>query len=238
MGGYEHDVSTFKQAVTQINELKPDFVVICGDLVQEANDSSFSDFLDIKKGFQVPCHVASGNHDVGNVPNDSSLSYYRNTIGKDYYDFQHKGFSFLVINTQLWKNSIEHESEKQDNWFAKTLKTQKAQDSPAFVIGHYPLYTELPNEAEHYFNIPLAKRTHILELFKENHVIAYLSGHTHKLTINNYENIQLVSGETTSKNFDDRPFGYRVWQVSSDTVQHHFVPLQTSSIHQDGTVTN
>ncbi len=32
-GGYEHDVNSFKVAVQKINELKPDFVVICGDMV-------------------------------------------------------------------------------------------------------------------------------------------------------------------------------------------------------------
>ena len=52
-----------------------------------------------------------------------------------------------------------------------------------------------------------------------------MSGHTHKLLVNNYENIQFVSGETTSKNFDERPYGFRLWDVSSDTIQHQFVPL-------------
>ena len=32
MGGYEHDVETFTKVVERINELKPDFVAICGDL--------------------------------------------------------------------------------------------------------------------------------------------------------------------------------------------------------------
>ena len=67
-------------------------------------------------------------------------------------------------------------------------------------------------------------------MFLQNNVIAYLSSHTHKLEINKYENIQLVSGETTSKNFDSRPFGFRLWQVSSDTIIHHFVSLQVSNI--------
>ena len=44
MGGYEHDVRTFKQSVKLINKMQPDFVVICGDLVQKANDKSFADF--------------------------------------------------------------------------------------------------------------------------------------------------------------------------------------------------
>ncbi|MCM4168444.1 3',5'-cyclic adenosine monophosphate phosphodiesterase CpdA [Arenibacter antarcticus] len=232
MGGYAHDIKTFKQAVIQINELNPDFVVICGDLVEEATDSSYSDFKNIMKGFNIPCHVAPGNHDVGNNANDSKLSYYRKTIGNDYYEFQHKKYSFIVTNTQLWKANVENESEKHNNWFKETLRIQNDKQNPIVVIGHYPLYTDSPKEEEHYFNLPLIKRKEILELFKKNNVVAYLSGHTHKLVVNNYENIQLVSGETTSKNFDNRPLGFRLWQVSSDTIQHHFVSLETSALNK------
>ena len=41
MGGYERDVNSFKQAVKQINARKPDFTVICGDLVNRANNPSY-----------------------------------------------------------------------------------------------------------------------------------------------------------------------------------------------------
>jgi len=225
MGGYEHDIMTFKQAVAQINEINPDFAVICGDLVHNASDSSYSDFLEIMQTLKVPCHVAPGNHDVGNVPNDTTLSYYRKTIGKDYFDFQNKGYSFIVTNTQLWKVNVADESVKHNEWFEETLGIQKAKKLPTFVIGHYPLFLENPEEEEEYFNIPPVKRKRILELFKSNNVVAYLSGHSHELVVNNYENIQFVSGETTSKNFDKRPFGFRLWEVLSDTIQHHFVPL-------------
>ncbi len=231
MGGYEHDLKSFKQAVKQINVLNPDFVIICGDLVDNPNDSSFSDFKKIKDGFKMPSYCASGNHDVGNVPNDSTLNYYRKTIGKDYYEFQNKGYSFIVTNTQLWKVNVEKESEKHNNWFKKTLKNQSIKQNPVFVIGHYPLYTKFPEEEEHYFNLPLIKRNELLKLFLQNNVIAYLSGHTHKTVINNYENIQLVSGETTSKNFDNNSLGFRLWNVSLDTIKHHFVSLQPSSLH-------
>ena len=226
MGGYEHDLKTFKQAVKQINALDTDFVMLCGDLVHEANESSYADFKNILKGLKIPFYVASGNHDVGNIPNDTTLSFYRKTIGKDYYEFQHKNYSFMVTNTQLWKINVENESDKHDNWFKETLEFQNRQQYPIFVIGHYPLYTEFPEEEEHYYNLPLGKRRRILELFKQNNVVAYLSGHTHKLVVNDYENIQLVSGEVTSKNFDNRPLGFRLWEVSSDTIKHQFVSLQ------------
>lgn len=226
MGGYAHDLRSFEQAVKQINELSPDFVLICGDLVHTPSDSSFADFIKIKDGFEIPCYPAPGNHDVGLVPSDSTLNYYRKTIGKDYYEFLHKGHSFIVVNSQFWKVNVENETENHNKWLKETLNNQSLKQRPVFVIGHYPLYTEFPEEEETYYNIPLAKRQELLNLFQQSNVKAYLSGHTHKRTMNNYKNIQLMGGETTSKNFDDNPLGFRLWEVSLDTIKHQFIPLK------------
>jgi 3',5'-cyclic AMP phosphodiesterase CpdA len=228
MGGYEHDVESFEKAVKLINELDPDFVVICGDLVNDAVDSTYADFKRIMEGFQVPCYPAPGNHDVGNIPNAATLDYYRKTIGEDYYTFQNKDYAFMVTNTQLWKIDVEKESAKHHDWFKHTLDSLGMNDAGVFVLGHYPIFLKTPDEKEEYFNLPLTKRKEILTLFKKNNVKAYLSGHRHKTVINSYEDIQLVSGETTSKNFDERPMGFRMWEVSSDTITHRFVPLDIS----------
>ena len=85
MGGYEHDMKTFEQATLQINELNPDFVVICGDLVNIAVDSSFTDFKAIKSKIHTMVYCAPGNHDVGNEPDKASLEFYRQHIGQDYF---------------------------------------------------------------------------------------------------------------------------------------------------------
>jgi len=226
MGGYSHDVASFEQAVRQINELNPDFAVICGDLVHHASDSSYSDFKRILKGFSMPCYLAPGNHDVGRIPNDTTLAYYRKTIGKDYYTFQNKGYPFVITNTQLWKVNVENESEKHHQWFKNTLDSLSKLEASTFVIGHYPIFLKTPDEEEVYFNLPINIRKEILTLFKSNNVKAYLSGHKHETIINNYEGIQLVSGETTSRNFDKRPLGFRLWEVSHESISHHFIPLQ------------
>ena len=55
--------------------------MICGDLVQKANDQSFADFNRIKTGFKIPCYCAAGNHDVKNVPTAESLKRYREKVG-------------------------------------------------------------------------------------------------------------------------------------------------------------
>ena len=226
MGGYEHDVKTFELAVEQINAMAPDFVLICGDLVGKANDKSFADFNRIKGGFTIPCHCAAGNHDVGNEPTVESLNNYRKKIGKDYFTLEHKGYTFVMANTQLWKAPLDGESEKHDAWFKAALKSAKEKGRPVVVVTHYPLFTKVPDEKENYYNIEPAKRKELLDLFKANGVVAMLAGHTHKLVVNNYEGIQMVNGETTSKNFDKRPLGFRKWTATKEgKLSHEYVKL-------------
>jgi len=227
-GGYEHDMKSFRQAVKQINALNPDFVVICGDLVNTPNEQSFADFNKIKEKFSVPCYCVCGNHDVGNKPTPESLQYYRKWIGEDYYSFEHKGYVFVFVNTQLWKAPVKGESEKHNSWFAATLKAAANKHARVFVVGHYPLFVKKPDEAEKYMNLPLAKRKELLNLFEKRGVVAMLGGHTHRLIINNYKGIQLVSAETTSKNFDKRPLGFRIWRVVDPRpFKHDFVSLES-----------
>ena len=226
MGGYEHDVRTFELAVEQINKLAPDLVFICGDLVSKADDKSFADFNRIRAGFKVPCYCAAGNHDVENEPTPESLRRYREKIGEDYFTVEHKGYIFVVANTQLWKAPVAGESEKHDAWFRAALVEAKSKGSPVVVVTHYPLFVGKPDEKESYFNIAPEKRRELLALFEANGVVAMLAGHTHKLVVNEYKGIQLVNGETTSKNFDKRPMGFRMWSAAGGKLTHEFVKLE------------
>lgn len=225
-GGYEHDVHLFKQAVRQINALKPNFVVICGDLVNTPNDKSFDDFNQIKAGLRVPCYCAPGNHDVTGHPTPESLRYYREVLGRDYFAFEHKGCIFVVVNTQFWKVMVQDESEKHDAWFEATLRAASEKGHRVFVIGHYPLFVNNPDETEEYMNLPVDKRKELLSLFESRNVVAMLGGHTHRLIVNDYRGIQLVNAESTSRNLDECPVGFRVWHVGDTTLEHEFVPLK------------
>ena len=224
-GGYKEDVARFRQAVKQINALKPDFVVICGDLVNSATTKSFADFNDVKSGFAVPCHCAPGNHDVSNSP--SSLKRYRELIGKDYFSFEHKGFTFVIANSQMWKGGASKETGAQDAWLKATLAAASQKRHGIFLVVHQPLFVKDPDEKDEYYNIPLAKRRELLDLFKKHGVVAVLAGHTHKTMIQDYHGIQMVNGATTSRNFDKRPFGFRLWHVGRKRpYKHEHVSLE------------
>ena len=226
MGGYDQDVIRFRQAVRLINALNIDFVVICGDLVNNFNDQSVADFLAVKSGLSIPCYLAAGNHDIGNTPSVSSLERYRAAFGADYYHVEHKGYTFVIANTSLWKADVPGESEAHDTWFMQTLEAASARSSPIFVVQHYPPYVTGPDEADGYYNLPQAKRSELLSLYETSGVVAVLAGHTHKTILNDYNGVQLVNGETTSNNFDGRAFGLRLWRVDApDSASHQFVPL-------------
>ena len=226
-GGYAHDMASFQQAITQLNALRPDFVVICGDLVNRANESSYADFLKLKAELTVPCHCVPGNHDLGRKSALEALQNYRKLIGRDYYSFVHKGRRFVAVNTQLWKAPIAGESEPHEAWVRATLALAAQQHAPALVCGHHPLYVKTPEEAEGFWNLPPAKRQELLSLYAGSGVVAVLGGHTHTILTNNYQGMQLVNAETTSLNLDKRPLGFRLWRVgaAAGTLQHEFVPL-------------
>lgn len=224
---YEREAASFRRAVRQINRLGPDFVVICGDLVQDAGAGSFADFTAIKEGFEMPCYYVPGNHDVGNKPTAESLDFYRQTLGADYFSIAHKGTVFVFVNMSLWKEHVPEETEKQDAWLSQTLAEASAAGAQIFVVGHYPLFTKHAGEWENYFNLPKKTRRRLLELFERYQVAAVLTGHRHRLVVNRYGRIQMVSGETTSRNSDKRPLGFRVWTVNAARPPEHvFVPLE------------
>ena len=235
--GYDNDVNSLRQAVDHINGLKPDLVVICGDMVNSFNDDSVADFLEVQSGFTMPSYCAAGNHDVGNSPTVASLERYRESIGDDYFSFEHRGYTFVIVNSCLWKAPVAEESEKHDAWLRETLAAARAKNSPVFIVGHHPLYLVSPDEAEEYYNLPPAKRSELLALYEEAGVVAVLGGHRHLLLINEYKGIQLVNGETTCRHFDNSPLGFRLWHVESPTsIWHEFRPLvpETPSVDFNG----
>ncbi|MBX3179571.1 MAG: metallophosphoesterase [Candidatus Hydrogenedentes bacterium] len=228
MGGYAADQSRFEIAVESINALKADWVVICGDLVNDGNnDQAVADFQAIARGFEMPCHLAPGNHDVGNEPTLESLKRYRDQYGPDYYAVREGGVKLMIVNTQLWKAPVAGESEAHDRWFREELAESQASGAPTLLVSHYPPFTDNPGEDENYYNLPPATRAEVLELAKGAGVKAWLAGHVHKNLERDFEGIPVIASATTSKNFDGAPYGFRVWTLGGDgALSHRYVALE------------
>lgn len=228
MGGCHNSLKSFEQAVVQVNSINPDFVVICGDLVSRPDNKSVEDFNKIKARFKMPCHVVPGNHDVFNTRYDKrnglglyeSLKHYRNSFGKDYYAFEHKGYMFICVNTQLWMTHLNGESESHDAWFASQIAAAARRHLPVFIIAHHPPYLNDPQEGDGYYNLPSDRRKAFLEQCGKYGVVAVLAGHVHRIIVNDYNGIQLVAGQATSKTAGS-PLGFRLWHVAGERPFKH-----------------
>lgn len=226
MGGYAHDVASFMQCIAELNQLRPDFVLFCGDMAHDTEDEeAFVHFNRLRAGLTMPSYCVPGNHDVGNEPTAELLARYRRLFGPDRYTFDHKGMRFILVNTQLWKSPVAMETDDQERWLWATLEASRAESRPVFVVGHYPLFTHNANEDEYYFNLPLGRREDLLGMYRDHGVRALLNGHTHRNLTQTYDDLELVSSASTSHNYDHAPLGYRLWRVDAERVRHEYLGL-------------
>src|SRR5688572_25279759 len=91
---FAQDAANFEFAVTAVNRLRPDFVIVTGDLVHKPGDAAqIAEYRRIvgKIDSAIPVYHIAGNHDVQNVPTPDSLAAYTKIFGPDRYAFRHKG---------------------------------------------------------------------------------------------------------------------------------------------------
>ncbi|MEU6712003.1 phosphodiester glycosidase family protein [Nonomuraea sp. NPDC046802] len=91
-------VKNARRTLREIKAAGPDFLVINGDLVDEASPEDFAlakKILDEELGGKVKCHYIPGNHEVmgGKIDN------FKAAFGDTYKTFDHKGTRFITLDT-------------------------------------------------------------------------------------------------------------------------------------------
>jgi hypothetical protein len=167
---FEHETLNFEFAIANANRLKPAFVVITGDLINDPKSSAqaaeykrITAKLDPKiRLFSVP-----GNHDVENEPTKESLARYRERLGADYYSFKIGDIAGIVLNSNLQKGTknVPDEAAKMESWFKAELEKAKG-TKHILVFQHIPYFKKEPAEAEVYDNIPVDVRQRYLKLMR------------------------------------------------------------------------
>jgi exopolysaccharide biosynthesis protein/3',5'-cyclic AMP phosphodiesterase CpdA len=91
-------VRNARRTLREIKAAKPDFLVINGDLVDEASPADFAlakQILDEELGGTLPYRYVPGNHERGN----GSLDNFRAVFGDTQQVFDHKGTRFITVDT-------------------------------------------------------------------------------------------------------------------------------------------
>jgi Icc-related predicted phosphoesterase len=218
--GFEADVTRLEKAVIQINELAPDVVVVAGDMVNDIGDAqAIATVVETLARIKAPVLLTPGNHDLPDPVTAARLERYRASFGKDFNTLECKGRQIVSANSQLWREAPPEESARNEQQLRDALQKAKKKGQPVILLTHVPPFVTSVDEKDEYFNLPESKRHEILRLCEDNGVIIWLAGHTHNTSRRSYNDIAILNGEATSRNFDRHPAGFRLLTIYPD---NHF----------------
>src|SRR5438445_11326650 len=131
-----HAFDNLRRAVDMGNARHPDAVIVSGDVGENYDQWLLA--RGILKWLHAPVYYAPGNHDV----HTNDVAKYREVFGPDYYRFQVKGVTFLVIDSQLLGNFDKFEAQQplplppQTEAESKKMLSWLAQQAPASTPGN------------------------------------------------------------------------------------------------------
>lgn len=231
--GFEWDARRYERVIAVANELRPDFVIIGGDMIDDlALEEQADELFRITKQLDadIPIRWVPGNHDIAPdalIPTIESIEHYRARFGEDYYSFEAGSTVFVVLNTVVADHPelVPDEWEAQLAFLREELGAASADGRRRVLLGHHPLFLQSATEPDTYWNIPLAQRAAILELVHANGVEIGFAGHWHRNAIAWDGDFQMVTSGPVGYPLGDDPSGYRIVEVTDDGVSHEYRPL-------------
>ena len=222
-----YETNTFTKGVMAINAVKPDAVVLTGDLVHDCLDQSQWDEYKRIEGmldesisiFRIP-----GNHDILHKEG-LDLEPFVKEFGSDRFCGKIGNVRLVGMDTNIIKYASGGTEEKElIQWLTEALEG-KGKGELSIVFGHHPFFLNAPDEEDDYFNIETEKRNSYLRIFEENKVDAVFCGHKH----DNYEAADgtrpFITTSALGKPLGEAPSGVRVIVCSKGRISHSYFPV-------------
>lgn len=174
------EVEAMDKVVSIINRLKPPFVVITGDFVNDSKNEMQIDAYKKAVGRidpHVKVYMIPGNHDISSST-QANIDAYRNNYGDTRFSFQCGDCALVGIDSNVIKNGDVEREEEQFQWLKEELERSK-DTKFKFVFTHCSVFLRHMDEPENYSNYSLPMREKYIHLFQEYNVNAVFSGHLH-----------------------------------------------------------
>jgi len=188
--GSQFQEEVFEKVIDEVNSLKPDVVVITGDLTNEGLVSEYEKCKDLVSKLDVEKIIAiSGNHD------------YRNTgylIFKKFFPFQavNELNDDVVLVTLGTARPDRNEGEvgyRQTLWLERTMK--KYEKKIKILAMHHHLIG-IPDTGSE--RVTILDAGDVLRTILDTNVDLVLCGHKHRPWVWNFNNLSIVNAGTTS----------------------------------------
>jgi 3',5'-cyclic AMP phosphodiesterase CpdA len=237
----QKDDANWRTTIEHVNRLQPDFLIVCGDLLNASNKASdweqpqtmakhnrLADmYLTAAQGLDksIPLRNVAGNHDVSMQPTPEILKWYKGRFGPPWYSFEHRQSLFIVLESNLLRDEqlAPTEGAAQMSWLRETLQAAgEKQYQHITVYMHHPLCLNSIDEPDQYFNIPKRRRSELLARFEKAGVDAVFSGHLHKNAYVRHGEMELVTTSSCGAPLGKDPLGFRILKVYPDRLEHKY----------------
>ena len=220
------ETEAMNKAVTAINQLKPPFVVITGDFV---NNSKSKEQIAAYKSMiaqidsSVKVYMIPGNHDIGKVSR-SSIDNYKKNYGETHFSFRYGDCAFIGIDSNIIKEADKEREEVQFKWLEQEL--QKTKDARfKFVFTHCSVFLKRMDEPVNYSNFSLPMREKYVRLFQKYGVNAIFAGHLHNNAYGKVGNMEMITIGPVGKVLGTGYQGMNLVKVYPDRFISEFIAL-------------
>lgn len=220
------ETEAMNKAVAAINQLKPPFVVITGDFV---NNSKSKEQIAAYKSMiaqidsSVKVYMIPGNHDIGKVSR-ASIDNYKKNYGETHFSFRYGDCAFIGIDSNIIKEADKEREEVQFKWLEQEL--QKTKDARfKFVFTHCSVFLKRMDEPVNYSNFSLPMREKYVRLFQKYGVNAIFAGHLHNNAYGKVGNMEMITIGPVGKVLGTGYQGMNLVKVYPDRFISEFIAL-------------
>jgi 3',5'-cyclic-AMP phosphodiesterase len=195
--------------INEINSnVKPEFVIVLGDLIQDDNAESDKNNLtyivNLLTKLECPVYYAAGNHDLKNISEDELMKLFRqNSL---FYSFDSDNYHCVVLFSKRIKKGNTIIEDEQKKWLEGDLKDSKKQ---CIVFVHHGLADQDLTGNPWFEGRPedslIANRKEIREILEQsNKVLAVFNSHLHWDKKNTHNNIPYFTIQSLVENEGDK----------------------------------
>jgi 3',5'-cyclic AMP phosphodiesterase CpdA len=208
------------RVVKRLNDQKPDFCLIVGDMTEDGTEAQNAAVADVLKGLKMPIHVVVGNHD--HQPGSDDRRPFEKHFPKSLnYQFEHRGWQFLGLDSTQGFAGNKTAIHKDTLSYAADVLKNVDKKRPAVLFTHFPLGFFVPSRP--------TNANDLLAVFKEHNLRAVFNGHFHAQTERAWGDAALTTNTCCSfhranHDFDKRK-GYFLCTAKDGKVEREYVQV-------------
>lgn len=211
----EFDEEIFMQAVSEINHIHPDMIILTGDITNNGYYKEFVQATKYLKQFEAPLFAVPGNHDSRNLGYQS----FEELIGEKSWKLTlGENFTVIGLDSSSPDESRGNIGDPQHMWLEHQLDECVINENFSIVVLHHHVVSIPQTGRER--NV-LSDAGDILKTLTSHEVDLVLSGHKHVPNVWKINNTIIVNAGSlcSTKLRGKNKNSYNVYNITEDEIE-------------------